>query len=203
MLNVYFQACYSNWKQYQGARTPQQVLKLQAVYKQAVYGDNNTMPPARADTPEGMRWTAWNRLLGMPKNMAKRRFITLLAEIDPLLIDVMPDEKPPPGFPLDRRGLPICAKCNTKVGCQRPLLDMNKMDLRQQLYQHEELHEPDMFRKWVKLSLESQRCVWGVHKAISKAEAKPFLDWFNKDENRGFYAYDSLGLMLLVKVPVM
>ncbi len=56
----------------------------------------------------------WLRLKGMPQNMAKRRFITYLAEIYPLLIDVMPSEQPPKGFPTDRKGRLICAKCNTK-----------------------------------------------------------------------------------------
>lgn len=130
--------------------------------------------------------------------MAKRRFITYLAEIDPVLIDVMPDEKPPIGFPLDRKGIPVCAKCNTKVGCLRPLLDQNKNNLKQQLFEHEELHDPKKFRDWVKNALANQRCIWGVHKAISRAEAKPFMAWFDKDENRGFLPYDSISVMLLI-----
>jgi hypothetical protein len=131
--------------------------------------------------------------------MAKRRFITFLSEIDPLLIDVMPDEKPPLGFPLDRKGQPICAKCNTIVGCSRPLLDQNKMNLKAQIFENEDLHEPEKFRIWVKNALANQRCVWGMHQAIANADKKPFLEWFNRDENRGFFAYDSSPLMFIIR----
>ena len=131
--------------------------------------------------------------------MAKRRFITFLSEIDPLLIDVMPDEKPPIGFPLDKNGQPICAKCNTIVGCDRPITDENKIELRKQLFQTPELHESKRFRLWIKKALETQRCVWGAHKAISEFQAKEFMQWFSKDENRGFYAYDSSPIMFLTR----
>lgn len=79
-----------------------------------------------------------------------RRFITYVAEVDPELIgtsvlrfvvalmmettlgalptwtqlaDVVPNEKPPFGFPCTEDGEQICAKCNTAMGCVRPLLD--------------------------------------------------------------------------------
>jgi acyl-CoA-binding protein len=123
MLEQYFSSCFANWKIYKGERTPHQVLKLLAIYRQATQGDNKEMPPDKLDSASGLKWLAWRKLRGMPTTMAKRRFITYLSEINPTLIDVMPDEKPPVGFPLDRKGTPICAKCNTKVGCMRPLLD--------------------------------------------------------------------------------
>jgi hypothetical protein len=131
--------------------------------------------------------------------MAKRRFITFLTEIDPLLIDVMPDEKPPIGFPLDRRGNPICAKCNTVVGCSRPILDQHKLNIKMQLYENEEFHEPEKLRQWIRNVLANQRCIWGMHMPITKAQAKPFLDWFQREENRGFFPYDSIGIMQMVK----
>ncbi|KAJ1438574.1 hypothetical protein B484DRAFT_416168, partial [Ochromonadaceae sp. CCMP2298] len=199
VLEQYFSSCFANWKIYKGERTPHQVLKLLAIYRQATQGDNIEAPPLKLDTAEGMKWVTWNNLRGMPKIMAKRRFITYLSEINPILIDVMPDEKPPLGFPMDRKGLLICAKCNTTVGCSRPLLDQNKMNLKQQLFENEELHEPDKFKAWVQHVLENQRCVWGVHKAVSKVDAKPFAAWFDKPENRGFRSYDSITVMVLVR----
>jgi len=111
----------------------------------------------------------------------------------------MPDEKPPPGFPLDKNGQIICAKCNTIVGCSRPITDENKIELRKQLFESPELHEPKRFLVWVKKALENQRCVWGLHKAISGFQAKEFVVWFTKDENRGFYAYDSSPIMFMVR----
>jgi ankyrin repeat protein/acyl-CoA-binding protein len=199
ILNQYFESCYTNWKVYKGERTAKQVLKLQSIYKQAIYGDNSDPPPEEGfDSIEGQKWTSWTKLKGMPSEMAKRRFITYLAEINPLLIDVMPDEKPPPGFPLDRRGNPICAKCNTVVGCSRPLLDQFKMNLHNQLFENEEFHEPERLTLWIQNAIANQRCIWGVHLAVTKAETKPFMDWFNREENRGFYPYDSIVLMKIV-----
>eukprot|EP01031_Cornospumella_fuschlensis_P027052 gene27052-32687_t len=199
ILNQYFQSVYNNWKVYTGPRTPKQVLKLQSLYKQAVYGDNNELPPENLQTTEGLKWEAWRKLKGMPTDMAKRRFITFVMEIDPNLIDVMPDERPPIGFPLDRKGNPICAKCNTIVGCSRPILDQRKMNIRVQLFEHEEFHEPEKLKAWIRNALTNQRCVWGVHQPITRAEAKPFMDWFERDENRGFFPYDSISLMEIVK----
>ena len=42
--------------------------------------------------------------------------------------------------------------------------------------------------------MKTQRCVWGSHAAINSAQAKPFLAWFNRAENGGFLAYDSLAI---------
>lgn len=199
VLKQYFEACVNNWKVYKGERTPKQILKLQSIYKQALYGDNPEPPPEQLDSPEGEKWKSWSVLRGTPQDVAKRRFITYLAEINPLLIDVMPDEKPPVGFPLDRRGNPICAKCNTVVGCTRPITDQYKMNLRLQLLENEEFHEPDKLKIWIRNALQHQRCVWGVHTPITKVESRPFVDWFNRNENRGFYAYDSMPLMRIVR----
>ena len=165
VLEQYFQSCVETWKKYTGVRPPKKVLKLQGVYKQAMLGDIIDPPPFELKSVEGLKWSAWHNCKGMDKPTAKRRFITLLSEIDPLLIDVMPDEKvittsaalvfalshhshsypsshthtlslthtlysqitflsqPPDGFPMDRFGTPICAKCNSKVGCARPIMD--------------------------------------------------------------------------------
>ncbi len=196
VLNQYFQSCDSNWKVYTGPRTPAQVAKLQALYKQALQGD---CPESASINLESDKFEAWKKLRGTPTSMAKRRFITFLSEINPLLIDVMPDEKPPDGFPLDRLGRMICAKCNTTVGCARPLLDQHSTDLRQQLFEREELHEPKELAAWVRNALANQRCVWGMHQPISKAQTKPFMQWFNKPENRGFLAYDSSTIMQIVR----
>lgn len=199
VLNQYFQSCVANWKLYTGPRTQHQVMKLQCFYRQAVHGDSQELPPENVKGNDYVKWKAYQALKGMPQDMAKRRFITYLSEIDPLLIDVMPDEKPPFGFPTDRHGQPICAKCNTTVGCSRTIVDQNKVDIRMQLFEDDSLHEPVMLRKWVKNAMQNQRCVWGMHMAITKVEAKPFMAWFNRDENQGFVPYDSSPIMEIVK----
>ena len=59
VLNQYFQSCVSNWKVYKGPRTSKQVIKLQAVYKQAVYGDNKELPPLELESNDGLKWIEW------------------------------------------------------------------------------------------------------------------------------------------------
>lgn len=113
ILEQYFVACVENWKIYKGERTPKQVIRLNAIYRQATMGDTTWVKTESSTKKEIEREFEWYRLKGMPTDMAKRRYITFLAEIHPLLIDVMPSEKPPPGFPTDKKGRIICAKCNT------------------------------------------------------------------------------------------
>jgi len=191
-LHEYFLACVMNWKEYGGARTAKQVLKIQTMYKQAVFGDNNKPPPENLKSIEAVKWLEWEKYKGVTKQMAKRRFITLLAGIDPLLIDILPAEKPPEGFPVDFKSKTvICAKCNTTTGCIRPLVNAQKVDLRTQLFECEELHEAQNLRVWLVDALEHQRCVWGVHKPVFPAQAKEHTAWFNRNENKGFLAYDT------------
>lgn len=199
ILIQYFQSCVANWKVYKGEKKPKMVLKLQCIYRQAMFGDNTAPPPENMKSTAGLKWQAWTALKGTSQVVAKRRFITYLAEIDPMLIDVMPDEKPPDGFPRDRNDETICAKCNTKTGCSRPLLDGNKTDLRRQLFDFEYLHEPVALQKWIKNAMETQRCTWGVHVAIAKIDTKPFQGWFDKDENGGYQAYDGNMVMNIVR----
>jgi ankyrin repeat protein/acyl-CoA-binding protein len=196
VLDQYFVACENNWKVYTGPRTHKNTISLQALYRQATMGD---VPESAQFLMDEERYVAWKRLRGTPLSMAKRRFITYLAEISPSLIDVMPDEKPPDGFPLDRHGHLICAKCNTGVGCARPLLDDHNTDLRQQLFEREELHEAEALKAWVRNAMKAQRCIWGLHMPITKAQSREFIHWFEKPDNKGFHAYDSSTLMQIIR----
>lgn len=199
ILASYFEACVINWKAYRGPKTENNIARVYGTYKQAVFGDCDVPLTADPMSLQGKKWQEWDRLRDTPKDVAKRRFITYLSEIDPLLIDVMPNEIPPEGFPVDQNRMKICAKCNTSVGCSRPLTDQNKIVLRRQLFEDESLHHIENLREWMINALANQRCIWGVHKPISKAEAKPFSSWFSRDENRGFFPYDSSNIMLMVR----
>ena len=109
-LFQYFAACVNNWKTFKGDRKPEHVLKLYGIYKQATVGDCKDPEPKNLKSAVGQKWEAWTGFRGQSRQMAMRRFITLLAQIDPMLIDVMPAEKPPDGFPYDRQSKkPICA----------------------------------------------------------------------------------------------
>lgn len=113
VLLEYFDGCVENWKLYTGPRLPHQVAKLNAIYKQATRGDSPWKQTETSTAAEIAAESGWAKLKGTPKSVAMRRYITYLAEINPLIIDVMPSEKPPVGFPM-LDGRPICAKCNTK-----------------------------------------------------------------------------------------
>ena len=115
-----------------------------------------------------------DRLEGHAADYGQAPIYYILAEIDPLLIDVMADEKPPDGFCRDENDDLICAKCNTAAGCVRPLLDQFKIDLKDQLFDSEDLWEPKALRKWVKNALGNQQCVWGKHKPVARIDIRPF-----------------------------
>ena len=198
-LDQYFNSCVNSWKVYKGARTTKQVLKVHCIYKQATKGDSIELEPENKKSSDWIKWKMYHDMRGIPQEMAKRRFITYLAEINPALIDVMPDEKPPAGFPHDRDGRPICAKCNTVVGCTRPVLDQFKQDIRSQLFEDTDLHEPSALRRWVFNAMSNQRCVWGMHTAITEFQAKPFHAWFARTENQGFAPYDSSTIMMIIR----
>ena len=79
ILQQYFQSCVTNWKIYKGKRNPKQVMKLQSIYRQAMYGDNTTPMPQNLKSVNGLKWQAYMSLKGMSQEMAKRRFITYLS----------------------------------------------------------------------------------------------------------------------------
>lgn len=191
VLNQYFESVVANYKVYDGDKSATQIYKSHALYKQAIYGDCSTPAPENLKSKEGHKWKYWDSLRGMPQEMAKRRFITYLSEINPALIDVVPCEEPPIGFPTLSNGTPICAKCNTKVGCSRVLYDQRRFNLKQQLFDNEELSkDPVLLKEWALNALQHQRCIWGAHQPIPVFQARQHEAWFNRIENKGFVAYD-------------
>lgn len=72
-LQLFFEAVVANYKRYEGTRTPAQIFKSHALYKQAVYGDCTEAPPSNIESREGLKWKHWNALRRMPQDMAKRR----------------------------------------------------------------------------------------------------------------------------------
>ena len=164
MLHEYFRSVVTNWKSYRGPKTEKMVCKMYGIYKQAAFGDCNVSNTFEMLTLAHKKWDAWNSRKGTSQDESKRRFITYCAEIDPMLIDIMPNEMPPEGFPCDNKGIPICAKCNTVVGCSRPLLNEHFENLRRQLFERIELQDPINLRSWMVNALRNQRCIWGVHK---------------------------------------
>ena len=178
----------TSFKVYENQKSLKQICRLYGLYKQATSGDCNEIAPllTETDSPKYKKWFEWDRLKGMPSTMAKRRYITYLAEIDPMLLHISPNEKPPDGFPHDENGLLICGKCNTRAGCTRPLLDDNNNDLRKEIFERDDLGDLEVLRPWIQHALQTQRCVFGVHKPITKYESKKFTEWFLRLDNNGF-----------------
>jgi ankyrin repeat protein len=54
-------------------------------------------------------------------------------------------------------------------------------------------------KKFIDEAMVGHQCMWGVHSFIHKADAKPFMDWFNMPENQGFQPYNCVPLFAIVK----
>lgn len=76
---------------------------------------------------------------------------------------------------------------------------MHKGQLRIQLLENESLHEAEKVRQFVDEAMKGHQCMWGVHTYIHRADAKPFMEWFNLSENQGFQPYDYSPLFSIVK----
>ena len=80
-LHQFFEAVVANYKRYEGKRSPAQIFKSHALYKQAVYGDCNQDPPSNMESREGLKWKHWSALRHMPPDMAKRRWDCALHDV--------------------------------------------------------------------------------------------------------------------------
>ncbi|MGT0250602.1 acyl-CoA-binding protein [Burkholderia pyrrocinia] len=56
-------------------------LNLYALYKQASVGDNRTAKPGLFDPIGAAKWRAWSSLKGTPLDVAKQRYIDLVAQL--------------------------------------------------------------------------------------------------------------------------
>ena len=57
------------------------LLKLYALYKQSKFGDNRKPKPLIIQTKELYKWEAYNKLKGLNKDDAKKKFSKLVADI--------------------------------------------------------------------------------------------------------------------------
>ena len=188
-LALTFQASAENLRKYTAKKVPDALrVKLFAVYKQATIGDCHEPKPFDARQRE--KWAEWCKFVGTPKLVAQRRYITLLRTFDPSLIEVVVAEQPPPAFPTTLYGEPICARCNTKVGCCQPLLLGDGTPLIVKLMEDPSLLTPEKLRQFVGEADATKRCKWGRHCAIGKDAIRPFLRWFNAAGMGGFQQYN-------------
>ena len=117
-MEIKFACSVLNWKGHL-PKLKKDVLKVYAFYKQATQGDAPPPEERPFDSLGREKWEVWDKWRGTPKDVAKRRYITYLRQIDEKLVYVAVNEKPPFGFPRTRYKEKICARCNSVAGCLR------------------------------------------------------------------------------------
>ena len=58
-----------------------ELLKLYGLYKQSLFGNNNTEQPSFFDFKSKSKWNAWNEQAGKGKSRAKREYIDLVVSL--------------------------------------------------------------------------------------------------------------------------
>lgn len=161
--------------------------RINAVYKQATLGDSKD---TKWETPFQQRVTKiWCTYKGTPQLMAKRRFLTLLRDVDPSLLQIKDYHFVPWGFPTSAKGVRICPYSNTKKGCSRPLIDKCGNHLENELENNERLSDLARLQEWLDEAASQQRCSLGLHVPISKDMGAKFADFFARPECGGFQPY--------------
>ena len=54
-------------------------------------------------------------------------------------------------------------------------------------------------KEWARHALETQRCIWGLHRPVQIAEVRPFESWFNRIENKGYVPYDGSTVLSIIR----
>ena len=187
-MEIKFACSHLNWKAHL-PKLKDDVLKIYAFYRQATLGD----APPEEDRPLDQlgkdKWDLWNKYRGTPKDVAKRRYITYMRNIDPKLVHVSLNERPPFGFPRTDRDVAICARCNSVAGCLRDLLDDKNQSLKSQLMSDAtstNLYEYENLKAWFESAQHTQRCKWGMHHPVTEGQARPYKEWYNRPDVMGF-----------------
>jgi len=206
-MEIKFASSVLNWKGHLPKRK-EDILKIYAFYKQATVGDAPGPEDRPFETNAKEKWEVWNKWRGTPKDVAKRRYITYLRNIDEKLVKVTLSERPPFGFPKEARSKkPICARCNSVSGCFRPLVDGDSKHYQPVPIKNELLDDnadPSLFeynnlKAWFEHHEDNQQCKWGLHLPITKDHARPFLEWFNRPDVGGFKPYKKQKLIPLLR----
>ena len=173
-MEIKFACAVLNWKGHL-PKLKKDVVKVHAFYKQATVGDAPPKEDMPFDANGREKWEEWDRYRGTDKPTAKRRYITYLRQISEGLVFVAVNEKPPHGFPRTRNKEPICARCNSKAGCLRELIDENGKAIKQQILGNNvdpSIFEYDNLKAWFEKYENMQKCKWGLHLPLSEAQVR-------------------------------
>ena len=200
-MEIKFACSVLNWKSHL-PKLKKDVLKIYAFYKQATVGDAPPPEEKPFDSLGSEKWEVWDKWRGTDKPTAKRRYITYLRSIDEKLVFVAVNEKPPYGFPQTRYKEKICARCNSRAGCLRELLDEDGKPIKLQILGKDVdpvIFEYDNMKAWFEKYENMQQCKWGKHIPLSEAQARPFKEWYDRPDVMGFKPFKVQKLVPLLK----
>lgn len=80
-LDTLFQQAVVASKQLPEKPTPQGLLQLYSLYKQATVGDNTEAQPGFTDIVARAKWDAWDKLRGVDVDEAMQRYIDTVARL--------------------------------------------------------------------------------------------------------------------------
>ncbi|MDF1484948.1 acyl-CoA-binding protein [Ramlibacter sp. H39-3-26] len=80
-LNVAFEAAVANSKLLDERPDNPTLLKIYALYKQAVQGDVQGERPGFTDVVGRAKWDAWNKLKGTAGDAARQQYIDLIESL--------------------------------------------------------------------------------------------------------------------------
>ncbi|KAL1923755.1 uncharacterized protein VTP21DRAFT_8735 [Calcarisporiella thermophila] len=81
--NATFIKASEDVKKFTSKPTDDELLKLYALFKQGINGDNDTAAPGMFDFKAKYKWNAWNDLKRMSKEDAQAEYIKLVEELKP------------------------------------------------------------------------------------------------------------------------
>lgn len=80
-VEIKFQKAAKDVRELTTKPTDAELLKLYALYKQALFGNNKTSQPSFFQLKEKAKWNEWNKLQGMGRNNAKKSYIEFVEEL--------------------------------------------------------------------------------------------------------------------------
>jgi hypothetical protein len=106
-------------------------------------GVGRSVSPANLSAFNRMLLDIWRSYQGTPKVTAQRRFLTLMRDLDPLLLQVHPYSHVPYGFPVGKgaNGAVVCPYANSKRGCPHTLTNGHGRLLARELESIAELND--------------------------------------------------------------
>ena len=81
-LNTAFETAVADSKNLSERPDNATLLKIYGLYKQATDGDNVAPKPGFGDMVGRAKWDAWNALKGTAADVAKQRYIDLIASLN-------------------------------------------------------------------------------------------------------------------------